>query len=316
MDFASAAVREQSKQFSKWCRTGQCDQLDNSNREWQFRAMGVGEAAKGAKTVPDAFYTGLVAGMNQTNPLRRYATRLVTETGAPIRVPVYDDSSVEAVILPENAQSASADVDVDAIELDAYKLHSKIVKVSSELLEDGGMAVHKHIGTMLGRRTGRLASQLFTTGSGSDEPTGILTVATVAVTTVAPTALTYGDLVDLRFSLDASYEEASQWLMAPSTLKAICKLTDDNSRPVFQGGELLGKPVILSAAMPVMAAETKPILFGDLRSYCIRETSETAVRRYDETFAEAAQIGLAAIHRVDGNLADVNGVAVLQMAEA
>lgn len=316
MDFASAEVREHSKRFSNWCRTGQCDRLGVSALEWQFRAMGVSQTSNGAKAVPDAFYTGLVAGMNQTNPLRRYATRIVTETGATLKMPVYDDASVEAVVLPESAQAASADVEIDSISLRAYKIHSKIVKASSELLEDGGQPFQKHIGMMLGRRTGRLASQLFTTGSGTGEPTGILTAATVAVTTVAPTAVTFNELVDLRFSLDASYEEASQWLMAPSTLKAILKLTDDASRPVFKDGELLGKPVVLSESMPAVAAESKPILFGDLRSYFVREVSDTAVRRYDETFAELGQVGLAAIHSVDGNLIDANGVAVLQMANA
>src|SRR5688572_20226531 len=106
MDFANAEVREQSKQFSQWCRNGEhaMSRPGISEREWQCRAMGVGEASKGEKAVSDAFYTGLITGMNHTNVLRRFSFRVVTDTGAALHLPIYDDSSVEAVILPENAQ--------------------------------------------------------------------------------------------------------------------------------------------------------------------------------------------------------------------
>jgi HK97 family phage major capsid protein len=202
------------------------------------------------------------------------------------------------------------------LSLEPYKLHSKIVKVSAELLADGGPTVQKHVGTMLGRRLGRRAAVLCTTGTGVGEPTGILVDATVGVTTAAPTAFTYDDIADLRYSLNASYDEAGQWLMSPATLKAVRKIVDDASRPIFDGELLMGRPVVISDAMPAIAAESKPILFGDLRSYYMREVGDTAIRRYDETFAESGQIGLAVIHRIDGKLADVNGVAVLQMADA
>jgi HK97 family phage major capsid protein len=318
MDFGSAEVREKSKEFSKWCKTGEAisGRLGVSNREWQFRAMGVGEATKGAKAVPDAFYAGLVAGLSKTNPLRRYATRIETETGNPLSVPVYDDSAVEAVVLPENAQSAAADVAITSVVLGAHKLHSKTLKASSELLEDGGPAIQRHLGDILGRRLSHLASQLFTTGSGVGEPTGILTAASVGVTTTAPTAITYDELVDLRYCLDAAYDESSQWMMAPATLKVILKITDDASRPVFRNGLLFDRTVVLNDSMPALEAEAKPILFGDLRSYGVREVTDMTVRRYEETYAQSGQIGLAAIQRVDGNLLDANGVAVLQMAGA
>lgn len=215
MDFYNAEVRESSKQLAAWCRSGNTNgRTGVTDREWQCRAMGVGEASKSEKAVPDAFYTGLIAGMSHTNVLRRFAFRMVTETGAALHLPIYDDSSVEAVVLPENAQAAAADVEVDSIELGAYQLHSKIVKVSGELLTDGGPMVQKHIGTLLGRRVGRLAAELCTTGSGVGEPTGILTDASVAVTTAAPTGFTFDDIADLRYSLDASYDEAGQWLMS------------------------------------------------------------------------------------------------------
>lgn len=318
MDFSSTEVRAQAELFSKWAAYGETEAMQSlrgvNKTEWQFRAMGVGETTGGQSAVGKAFYDGLIAGMDQTNVIRSEATVVQTDDGKAMQVPVYDDLEVEAVVLPENAQAASEDVEVDAYTLKAHTFHSKIVCVSNELITDGGPVFQRHIGTLLGRRLGRLTNRLFLSGDGDGEPSGLLRDS-LAMEAVAPTAITYDELVDLRYLLNSSYQRNAKWLMSPLTLAVVRKIVDDASRPIFDGELLFGRPVLLSEAMPAIAAGNTPIAFGDLTGYLVREVNDLTVRRYTERYAPFYQIGLAAVLRTDACLADTNAVCCLQMAD-
>jgi HK97 family phage major capsid protein len=65
--------------------------------------------------------------------------------------------------------------------------------------------------------------------------------------------------------------------------------------------------VQINQDMPVMAANAKSIAFGDFQSaYVIRQVTGVQVKRFDERFADALQVGFLSFARYDGTVDDAN----------
>jgi HK97 family phage major capsid protein len=107
------------------------------------------------------------------------ATVIRTDTGAALPIPTSDDTSNKGAILGENTAASEVDVSFGQLVLDAYKYSSKYVLVSVEFLQDSSINVAEFIGKALGERIGRIQNDHFTTGTGSSQPNGIVTAATL-----------------------------------------------------------------------------------------------------------------------------------------
>src|SRR5205807_937527 len=112
---------------------------------------------------------------------------------------------------------------------------------------------------------GRIIATHLVNGTGTAQPTGILTGITAGKTgaTGQTTTVIYDDLVDLSHSVDPAYRQLGRcvFLMNDTTRGAIAKLKDGYGRPLFvpsvTAGEtdtILGYRVVVDQAMPNMAA--------------------------------------------------------------
>lgn len=79
---------------------------------------------------------------------------------------------------------------------------------------------------------------------------------------------------------------------------------------------LLGYRLVTSTHMPVIAADAKPILFGDLSSYWIADREGRSMQRLNELYAATGQVGFRVTQRVDGRLVQTEGVKCLAMKSA
>lgn len=77
-------------------------------------------------------------------------------------------------------------------------------------------------------------------------------------------------LINLQTALPSQYLAGSSWYMNRKTFGAMKKLRDANDNPIFSenfrgaGWSLFGFPVVLEDSMPDVAADSTPIIFGDL----------------------------------------------------
>lgn len=65
--------------------------------------------------------------------------------------------------------------------------------------------------------------------------------------------------------------------------------------------------------MPLMAAEAKPIDFGDLSYYWVIERQGLTIKRLNELYSNQGQIGFTANERLGGKLILAEAVKVLKM---
>ena len=280
----------------------------------EARALAVGTGAAGGFTVPEDFYRQLEEAMKAYGAVRNVATIIRTDSGANLPMPTVNDTGNVGAIVNENTQVTEQDVTFGQVTLGAYMYSSKIVRVSLQLLQDSAFDIEAYLARAFAERLGRATNAHFTTGTGTGQPAGIVTGATLGKTgaTGQTTSVTYNDLVDLVHSVDPAYRALDgRWMMHDQTLAAIKKLVDSQGRPLWApgiiGGEpdrILGYPYEINNDMPTMAASAKSILFGALSKYHIREVLGIQMLRLQERYADFLQVGFLAFMRTDGVLLD------------
>jgi HK97 family phage major capsid protein len=292
----------------------------------QFRnAAGVGTGAAGGYAVPPEFRDIFVETLKYYGPMIQLAERLDTASGANIPWPTNDDTGNVGAILAENTQISEQDVTLGTNSLDAYMYTSKLVRVSYQLMQDRPDFA-AWLARKLGERVGRILNQHFTTGTGTAQPDGIVTSATVGVTGTGSFATTggiaYDNLVDLLESLDPAYGAGAglRWMMHQTGRKAIRKVKDSQGRPLWEpslqagvADSLLGYPISINNDMATLAVSSKSVLFGNINeAYVVRLVQELMVKRLEERYADFLQVGFFGFERADGTMQNANAVRVFQ----
>jgi HK97 family phage major capsid protein len=285
-------------------------------------AMSTTTGSEGGFTVAGEWYRQLTEALRAFGGIRSVATVFQTATGAQLNFPTANATSEVGAIVGQNATvGAAVDTTFGNITMDVFKYTSRPIAVPFELIQDSMFDIEAYIRRVLATRIGRITATHFTTGTGTGQPRGIVTAVTVGRTgaTGTATSVTYADLVDLEHSVDPIYRSRPGvgFMMHDTALRQVRKILDTQGRPIFVPGyeqgnpggapdRLLGRPIVISQEMPVMAANARSILFGDFREYMIREVMDlTLFRMADSKYIENGQIGFVAFNRQGGNLIDV-----------
>jgi HK97 family phage major capsid protein len=177
----------------------------------------------------------------------------------------------------------------------------------------------------MGTRIRRGVANHLINGTGTGQPTGLLTNVRTGATGVTgeTVPVAYADLVNLIHAVDPAYRQGGncKFLTNDLTLEAIQKLVDTTNRPLWSPGypggigratpqTILGYPFVIDNAMPIMAANAKSIAFGDFKAgYVVRQVQGVQVIRLDERYADFLQTGWQAYARFDGIIDDGNATA-------
>lgn len=276
----------------------------------------------GGYTIPEGFVNNFELALLAYGGIRQAADVIRTATGNNLPWPTGNDTSNEGELLTEETTiGATVNPSVGVKTFYAYKMSSKLIQISPELLQDSAFDMASQIGTWLGERIGRIESSYYTTGTGSSQPTGILaasggaTVATLSTGvayTASATAITWDELTDLIYSVDASYRPGSAYMMHDNIIRYLRKLMDGEGHYYWQpsitagiNDQILGYPVITNLSMSsTITAGDKTVVFGQLKKFKIRDVAEVRLRRLDERYADTDQIGFVAFHRTDSGLLD------------
>lgn len=298
--------------------------LMRSKFEQPKAAAGTGTTA-GGYTIPPLFRDAIIQQLKYFGPMLQEAELLETSSGANIPWPTNDDTANVGAILAENTAITEQDVTLGTNSLDSYMYTSKLVRVSYQLMQDNPK-FEAWLAKRLGERLGRILNQHFTTGTGTAQPDGIVTNATVGATTSSTFALTggvnYAALVDLVESLDPAYGGLPdlKFMGHQTARKAARKMLDGQQRPLWepslQAGEpasLMGYPFILNNDMATEAIASKSLGFGSIReAYVARIVNDMKLVRLDERYADFLQVGFFAFERADGTLQNASAFKILQ----
>ncbi|WP_345993757.1 phage major capsid protein [Sulfurimonas sp. HSL-1716] len=280
------------------------------------RSLNEGVAAEGAYLVPETFATTIIAKLTEKSYMRPLAT--VSMSSSVENIPVEGDDGANGWIDEEGSYPES-DPTIGQVSMGAYKT-GRILKVTEELLQDSISSIEAYVALKFAKSTTKAEELAFVLGDGVKKPTGFLITAEVGKTAASASAITADEIIDLWGSLDEDYAANAVWKMNRNTLVAIMKLKDSNGDYLVNKGlngapsTLLGRPIVINKHMPDIATGAKPISFGDMSYYYIKDRKVMTVKRFDEKYADTGHIGFRVDKRVDGKLVLSEAVKTLQMA--
>ena len=196
----------------------------------------------------------------------------------------------------------------------SYKIAS-IAKLKESFVSDNNFNLEKYLTTDFARRFGRAEEDLFINGHGVTNQTGILSVSE-SVNAKETNTLSYNEIVELYFSIEAEYRKDAVFIMNDETAFYLRTLKDDDGNYLWNPNKdtIFGKEVLISPYMPNIESGKKPIIFGDLSFYWIIERKPLAIQVLNELYSNQGQIGFIGFERVDGRLIRPEAIMTIKMA--
>jgi HK97 family phage major capsid protein len=210
-------------------------------------------------------------------------------------------------------------------QLSAYNYASQ-VKVSMQLLQDNAFDLNAFLAEAMGERIARATNAAFTTGTGSSQPQGIITGATLGNTAASATAIAADDILDLIHSIDPSYRNKPSFgLMAHDNVIAAIRalgIGSSNDFPIFipsmeagQPDKLFGFNLYYNNDMAsAITTGQKTLLAADFGKFVVRSAGGVQMVRLNERYMDELEVGFVAYARKDAKVLDSRAVKYLAQA--
>jgi HK97 family phage major capsid protein len=286
-------------------------------RSASFEKRDVLKSSTGAP-VPTSFYNQVIDLARYVGPMLETSTIINTAGGENLQIPSLASRSVGTVTGEGNAIGESDNTFNSFITLNAYK-YSFLTQISREMVEDAGVDILGFLAQQTGNSLGYAVNTALTTGTGTVQPTGLVTAAGSGITggTGVAGAFTADNLIDLVYAVDVAGRTmpGTGWQMNGATIGKVRKLKDSVGNYLFSPSLsaeardlLLGYPIYENPAMANTATSAKSVVFGNLPSYFVRTVGGIRLDRSDDFAFQNDLITFRATFRVDGNLPQTSHV--------
>ena len=221
---------------------------------------------------------------------------------------------------------------IDRISIPLYELNA-MPKASQRLLDDSAFDIEGWLAGRIADKFARAEAQAFISGTGVDQPRGLLTQTITPNASAAWGELGYvptgfdgdfdgaGDsLIDLVYALEAPYRANASFLMNSRTAGRLRKVKDADGRHLWadslasgEPARLLGYPVLVAEDMPDVASGAYALAFGDFaQGYTIAERPDLRILR--DPFSAKPHVLFYATKRVGGDVSDFNAIKLLRFS--
>jgi HK97 family phage major capsid protein len=283
-------------------------------RSFNFEKRDVTKGSQGSP-IPTSFYDQVIMLARTVGPMLETSTILNTAGGENLQIPSLSAYSTGTVTSEGNAIGESDPTFNNFVTLGAFK-YSFLTQVSRELVEDAGVDILGFLATQTGNAMGYAVNNALTVGTGTVQPNGIVTQAGSAVTgtSLNPTA---DNLIDLVYSIETVGRRlpGTGFQMNSASIANVRKLKDGSGQYLFTPSLsadardlLLGYPIFENPAMASAASAAKPVIFGNLPSYYVRQVGGLKLDRSDDFAFSNDLITFRSTFRVDGALIQTSHV--------
>lgn len=195
------------------------------------------------------------------------------------------------------AEGAGSDKQKKALDASITFGHFKLRCAVAVTLETEYMAYSAFETALLNNLTeamGRAIENAILTGTGTGQPTGILTDTTKGATN-AVTEINYQTLIDAEAALPMEYESGAVWVMTKKTFMQFYGMTDKNGQPIANVTRgitavpertLLGRKVVLTNYLDsysaTLAADKVFAFLYNFRDYTLNTNFQIGVKTYED----------------------------------
>ena len=232
-----------------------------------------------SNTVGQSFYDQVFGVARLIGPMLNTSEVINTASGETLVLPTVTAYSTASATSAGSAITESNPT-FSSLSLGAFKIGA-LVSISNELLADAGFDISGYIAQQLGESLGFQANSLLTTGTGTVQPTGVVTSAGSVVTggTGVSGVATYENLIDLVYGIadGARVLPGLGFQMSKTGIAAARKMKDGAGNYIWtdsavpgQAATLLGYAVYENPAIAATATGAKSVIFGHLPSFKVR----------------------------------------------
>jgi len=259
----------------------------------------------GGFLVPEDFRTDMISRLPGMTVIRQRAEVVPTGSDMMVRVKITGGndrytSAVRVTWVGDIPEDASADTNPTfGVERTPIHICKATVHVPMMLMEDTPFPLVNKINEWVAEAYAIDEDEQFLVGNGIAKPEGILpdqanTNGLTEANSGSASTLTFDGLIDLQYALGQQYWARAVWIMNRATAKVARKLKDgegaylwEPNTQVGQPSNLLGYPVLMSEAMPDIAANAYPLIYSDVTAlFQIADRVGMSVIRDDITRAE------------------------------
>ncbi len=296
------------------------------------------EGSEGGFLVPQSVYDQLILGMSAVTPLLDDAIVTIKtppdvaalpgqpdggngiQSLRPIVVPAWDTTQVTAFRLGENVQQTKGSpMTAHGTTLNSYAYRTQDVAVSFEFEQDSFQDVMDGLTQMFSIGLARGCGADLEYGSGSSEPTGLITAAASTGLSFSSSSITVAQLEQIFFEVDKIHRAhpSCSWVMSDGAWAAITKNAPTAARPLaFDAGEdqyplqtncagrLLGKRVLIDNNIEGSNGSNpqSDIVFGNLSRFFVRLSGIRVKRNLESAYVTSGQALYTALLRLDSNI--------------
>lgn len=250
-------------------------------------AMQTGSDPDGGYLVPRTVSSRIIQRVYETSNLRALAT-VESIGGKELEIPRDEgEFGYGGWVGETQSPSETATSQLGVSKIFAHEMFAE-PRVTQNMLEDAGLDIEAWVGNKVGDKMGRVEATAFFTGSGVNQPRGLLTYGAWSTSSAdghlengkieqivsgGATTVTADAIYNLAFSLKDYYTNNANFLMKRLTVRDLMKLKDGQGNYLWQMGDIkggqpatiLGFPVQRCEDMPLVAAGSLSVAFGDFR---------------------------------------------------
>jgi HK97 family phage major capsid protein len=243
-------------------------------------AMQTGSDPDGGYLVPKTVSSRIITRVYETSNLRALAT-VESIGGKELEIPRDEgEFGYGGWVGETQAPSETSTSQVGVSKIFAHEMFAE-PRVTQNMLEDAGLDIEAWVANKVGERMGRIEATAFFTGTGVNQPRGLLTYGAGTsngqieqVVSGGATTITSDALYNLVFQLKDYYTQNANFLMKRTTVRDIMKLKDGQGNYLWQMGDIkggqpatiLGYAVNRCEDMPTVAASSLSVAFGDFKA--------------------------------------------------
>jgi HK97 family phage major capsid protein len=267
--------------------------------EAEQRAMSTAADSAGA-AVPQTTMNLITERLEQRTALYPLISR--SNVPGALKIPV-EGASTAASWKQQNAAITASEAPVNSVSLAGYELVKLVtVSIAAKLMTID--AFENFVVNQIVRKMAIAIEAAIVSGSGTDEPTGILTGVAFATTGTAPNKVeftkgsvpTYDNIMDALALLPGDYHANAVFVCSTKTkYKYIRKIKDNDGRPFFDQGMIDGKRVVVNDRVP-----DKKILICDPSYYHMNAQKDITIDISDQSGFRNAQIDYRGYAVMDG----------------
>ncbi|MFC5996945.1 phage major capsid protein [Pseudonocardia hispaniensis] len=290
------------------------------------RAMSLTDNAGGYLIPQQLDPTLILTSDGSTNPIREISRKVVA-TGD-----VWYGVSTTHATWSWDAEAAEVSDDATVFAQPSIPNHkgAGFIPISIEALADE-RNVTEAIGTVLAMGKDDLEAAAFATGTGTGQPTGIVTAIVASspsrlVASAGADTFAVGDLYAVEEALPAKYRTRAQWVANKTIYNDVRQFGTSDSHALWerlgagQPARLLGYPTHEASAMDgsiTAAAENYVLLFGDFSNYVITDRLGMVVESIPHLFGASGrptgQRGFYAYYRTGADSVNDGGFRLLNV---